>query len=199
MLLHTDGNYLGMMENIPPEWVSSLEGALSAVEEGRVKNLVLFGEDLLMYVPFSRLERLMDKLEHLVVFSPFSDGLCAYAHIRVPMDLMGRIEGTFSTLMGKVRAKAFLPNTFNHTDFLRLLLEYLPQGRKRTQPFGGEGFDNQQKGAPIQEQLDNRKEREPEQALREKHSHARGGSNLPHVGCDYGSLYALLVYAYQVP
>lgn len=130
VLLHTDCNYLGMLENFDLAWLSDLGAVLSAVEEGRVKNLVVFGEDLLDYVPFSTLEKLIDRLEHLVVFSPFADGLSTYAHIKVPMDLMGRIEGTFSTLLGKVKAKAFLPGSFNHTDFLRLLLEYLPQAKK---------------------------------------------------------------------
>ncbi|MCS7196553.1 MAG: 2Fe-2S iron-sulfur cluster-binding protein [Aquificaceae bacterium] len=126
LLLLQEGNSLGLIGNIPLEWLSDPLESLQVA-----KNAVLFGEDLLDYVDVERLEKSFERLEHLVVLSPFEDGIAQYAQIKVPLDLMGELEGTYSTLMGELRAKRFLPGSFNHTEFLRSLLEYLPEGDKK--------------------------------------------------------------------
>ncbi|RMH81333.1 MAG: hydroxyacid dehydrogenase [Acidobacteria bacterium] len=142
MLVHTDVNFLGLMENIPLEWLSDMPAVFQGIEEGKIKNLILFGEDVLEYVPMPRMESLMEKLEHVVVFSPFEDGLSQYAHIKVPMGMMGEVEGSYTTLMGKVRARSFLPNAFNHTEFLRLVVENLPEERTAPKVLRGGSLPN---------------------------------------------------------
>ncbi|MEJ7553628.1 MAG: 2Fe-2S iron-sulfur cluster-binding protein [Aquificaceae bacterium] len=135
MLLY-DGNFLGFLKHIPLSWLSDLHEALQ-----RVKNLVIFGEDLTDYMKMEELEKVFEGLEHLVVFSPFEDGLAQYAQIKIPMSLMGEIDGTLTTLMGEKKTLKFLPKAFNHTEFLRSLLEYLPQGEKEPVVLKGEPRD----------------------------------------------------------
>lgn len=124
VLVH-DGNFMGLMENIPLQELSSLGRALK-----EAKRIVIFGEDLLDYLSIQELERILENMEHKVVFSPFEDGISSLAPIRVPMDLIGEIEGTFTSLVGQVKAKRVLNKFFDHTDFLRSLLELLPKGEK---------------------------------------------------------------------
>lgn len=125
LLLVHDGNFLGLMKHIPLEWLSNLPEALS-----KARRVILFGEDPLDYMRLEDLENILGGLEQLIVFTPFKDGIAQYAQIKIPMDLLGETEGTFSTLMGELKASRFLPKSFNHTEFLKNLLEYLPEDRK---------------------------------------------------------------------
>ncbi|MDW8096135.1 MAG: 2Fe-2S iron-sulfur cluster-binding protein, partial [Aquificaceae bacterium] len=133
LLLH-DGNFLGLLKHIPTGWFSYLPEALRSV-----KNVLVFGEDLLDYMDLGSVENLVKDLDYLVVFSPFEDGLSQYAQIKIPMDLMGETDGTYSTLMGEVKGRRFLPKSFNHTDFLRALVEHLPEANKSPRVVSGEG------------------------------------------------------------
>ncbi len=124
VLLH-DGNFLGLIKHIPLDWLSHLHTALS-----KAKNLIVFGEDITDYISMEELEKIFENLEHLVVFSPFEDGITSYAHIKVPMDLMGELDGTLTTLRGELKAVRFLQKAFNHTEFLKGLLENVPEAKK---------------------------------------------------------------------
>lgn len=135
VLLH-DGNFMGLIRHIPIDWISSLPEALN-----RVKNLIIFGEDLLDYMSIEEVEKLFEKAEHTVAFSPFEDGIAQLAHIRVPMDLFGEIEGTYHTLMGEKKAKRVLHKFFDHTDLLRSILESLPTEEKTPAVLKGGSFE----------------------------------------------------------
>jgi len=135
VLLH-DGNFMGLIRHIPIDWISSLPEALN-----RVKNLIIFGEDLLDYISIEEVEKLFEKAEHTVVFSPFEDGIAQLAHIRVPMDLFGEIEGTYHTLMGEKKANRVLHKFFDHTDLLRSILESLPTEEKTPAVLKGGSFE----------------------------------------------------------
>ncbi|MFN3264477.1 MAG: hydroxyacid dehydrogenase, partial [Aquificaceae bacterium] len=124
LLLH-DSNFLGLIKHIPLDWLSSPSSALQ-----KAKNLIIFGEDLTDYIRIEELEKVFDGLEHLVVFSPFEDGIAQYAQIRIPMAMIGELEGTVETLMGEVKTRRFLQKAFNHTEFLRNLLDYIPEAEK---------------------------------------------------------------------
>ncbi|MFN4013157.1 MAG: 2Fe-2S iron-sulfur cluster-binding protein [Aquificaceae bacterium] len=133
MLVH-DGNFLGLIESIPVQELSSLGGALR-----EAKRVVIFGEDLLDYLSMEELEKILENMEHKVVFSPFEDGISSLAPIKIPMDLIGEMEGTFTSLMGKVKAQRVLNKSFNHTDFLRSLLEMLPKEEKGIRTLRSQG------------------------------------------------------------
>ncbi len=132
VLVVYDGNFTGLLKHMPIEWFSSLTRVLK-----EAKNLIVFGEDLLDYIRLEELEKYIRELEHLVAFSPFEDGLSSYAQIKVPMALMGEVDGSLSSYMGSVRIRKFLPKAFEHTDFLRSLLDYMPAEEKEVKVLKG--------------------------------------------------------------
>ncbi|MDQ7082940.1 MAG: hypothetical protein Q9N34_08345 [Aquificota bacterium] len=81
------------------------------------------------------LERMAEKLEHFIVASPYDFGLSVRASVKVPMSLMGENEGTFTTLMGEVKGRKFLPWAFDWTWGLGELSPVSLSGRLR----GGQG------------------------------------------------------------
>ncbi len=127
-ILPKDTNSLILYELLRERY-SDLGKLMELAEGGEIKNLIIFGEDILEFYPLSRFEELGKKLEHFVVVSPFGDGLSQYAHIRIPMALMGEQEGSFLTLFGERRVKAFLPWAFGELEFWRSLAESL-EGKK---------------------------------------------------------------------
>ncbi|MFN7065691.1 MAG: 2Fe-2S iron-sulfur cluster-binding protein [Aquificaceae bacterium] len=137
MILH-DGNFIGLIKHIPVEELSSL---YSAIREA--KNLVVFGEDLLDYMSMEELETLLKDKEHIVVFSPFEDGISSMANIKIPMDLIGEIEGSFTTLRGTLYAKRVLQKGFDHRELLISILELLPKETRESRVLKGEGKEVQ--------------------------------------------------------
>jgi NADH-quinone oxidoreductase subunit G len=117
-----------VLENFSWEELTPIESLIRHVEEGRVRNLLIFGEDLFDPYGSERISKLKEKVEHFVVFSPFLDGLSSLSYFRVPMFLMGEEEGTYSTLMGKRKTKGFLPGGGSLQEFLKSLLDSLPKG-----------------------------------------------------------------------
>ena len=90
---------------------------------GDIDNLIVFGEDVLEFYAEGVFKELSEKLEHLIVVSPFADGLSEYAHIRIPMSLMGEHDGTYLTFFGEVKVRKFLPWAFDDVGFWRYLGE----------------------------------------------------------------------------
>ncbi|AAC06711.1 2Fe-2S iron-sulfur cluster-binding protein [Aquifex aeolicus] len=102
---------------------SDLPAVMEACERGDIENLIIFGEDILEFYEDKVFEELKEKLEHLVVVSPYEDGLSEYAHIKIPMSLMGENEGTYKTFFGEVKGKKFLPWAFDDLAFWKYLGE----------------------------------------------------------------------------
>jgi NADH-quinone oxidoreductase subunit G len=128
MLVCKEANFLGVLENLSWEELTPIESLIRHVEEGRVRNLLIFGEDLFDLYGSERISKLREKVEHFVVFSPFLDGLSSLSYFRVPMFLMGEEEGTYSTLTGERKTKGFLPERGSLQEFLKSLLDNLPKG-----------------------------------------------------------------------
>jgi len=117
-----DANSIGLYNELKDIY-SDLHKVIELAEENQLKNLILFGEEVLEFYPISRFEELKEKLEHFIVVSPFKDGLSQYAHIRIPMTLLGEKEGTFLTMFGERKVKAFLPWAFSDTEFWKSLAD----------------------------------------------------------------------------
>ncbi|WP_448583297.1 2Fe-2S iron-sulfur cluster-binding protein [Thermocrinis sp.] len=127
MLVCKEANFLGLLQTFSWEELSPIESLIRYIEEGRVRNLLIFGEDLLDLYPQERIVKLRERVEYFVVFSPFLDGLSSLSYFRVPMFLMGEEEGSYSTLMGERKTKSFLPKGGSLQEFLKSLLDNLPK------------------------------------------------------------------------
>ena len=124
LILPKDGNTFGLYERTK-EIYSDIGEIVEAVLRGEINTLVLFGEDIKDYYEPETLERMAEKLEHLIVASPYDFGLSVRASVRIPMSLMGENEGTFTTLMGEVKGRKFLPWAFDDMSFWENLAQSL--------------------------------------------------------------------------
>jgi len=117
-----DGNTFYLYEALKGIY-SDLDAIMEMVNKKEIENLIIFGEDILEFYELEFFAELREKLEHLVVVSPFKDGLSEYAHIRIPMSLMGENEGTYKTFFGEVKGSKFLPWSFDDLSFWKYLGE----------------------------------------------------------------------------
>ncbi len=122
LLLPKDGNVYGLYERIG-KFYSDIDEIVQKALRGEINTLVVFGEDITEYYEPETIEQLADRLEHLIVASPYDFGLSVRATVKVPMALMGETEGTFTTLFGEVRGKKFLPWAFDDITFWKYLEE----------------------------------------------------------------------------
>lgn len=122
LLLPKDGNLYGVYERIKDIY-SDIDAVIQSALRGEINTLVLFGEDILDYYPPEVIEQLADRLEHLIVASPYETGVAARATVKIPMALMGETEGTFTILFGEVKGRKFLPWSFDDISFWKNLEE----------------------------------------------------------------------------
>ncbi|MEN3033444.1 MAG: 2Fe-2S iron-sulfur cluster-binding protein [Aquificaceae bacterium] len=125
LILHPDGNYLGLIQRLSPELLTPIGLALEEIIKGNIKTALVFGEDLTELLPITEITRIFSKLDHLCVLSPYIDGLAQLAHVRVPMGLLGETKGTISSVLGEVELKSFLPWANDHGEFLKVVAEQL--------------------------------------------------------------------------
>ena len=137
LILHRDANYLGVYGIFGGDMLSDLGSIMEEVKEGKIKNLLVFGEDLLDYYQEEDIQEIFRRLENFVVFSPFADGLARWASIAVPMNLYGETDGSFYTLKGLRSSKRFLPWSFDESSFYEELLKSLPQEFKEVKVLRG--------------------------------------------------------------
>ena len=117
-----DANTFYLYEVLKDKY-SDLDAIIRYAQEGKIDNLIVFGEEVLEFYDEELFKKLSETLEHLVVASPFRDGLSEYAHIRIPMSLMGEHEGTYITFFGEVKVRKFLPWAFDDVEFWKYLGE----------------------------------------------------------------------------
>jgi len=129
LILPKDANTYGLYRRMRSSY-SDLEAVLGMVMGGEIAVLVLIGEDLSEYYEKDMLQEILKKAEHIIVASPFSDGLAEEAVFRIPLSLMGETEGSFTTLFGEVRGRRFLPWSFDDISFWKELEKSLGELRR---------------------------------------------------------------------
>ncbi len=126
LLLHKGANFLGVYK-VFGDKLSDIGSVWEAVNEGSIRNLLVYGEDLLECFDLEQVQRMAQRLENFIVFSPFEDGISKLAKISLPMNLYGETEGSFQTLLGPKKSRKFLPWSFDdvglHDEILKTLSE----------------------------------------------------------------------------
>jgi len=112
LLLPRDGNTYGLYSRLRDVY-SDIDAIVKRALSGEINTLVVFGEDLVEYYGPEVMEELAEKLDHLIVASPYDLGPSLRATVKIPMALFGESEGTFTTLMGEVKGRKFLPWAFD--------------------------------------------------------------------------------------
>ncbi len=116
LLLPKDGNTYGMFKVFGGK-LSDTGALLENIRQGKIRALIMFGEDVFDYYPQAEVVDTLSSLEHLIVSNPFKNELSRMAVIRIPMSLMGENEGSYTTLMGEVKGNSFLPWAFDDVSF----------------------------------------------------------------------------------
>ncbi len=122
VLLPKDGNTYGVYKVFGNK-LSDLGAVIDKVSSGEIKALVVFGEDIYDYYNRNEVMEKLNSLEHLIVSSPYKNELTEMASLKIPMSLMGESNGTYTTLMGEIKGKSFLPWAFDDISFWKNLRE----------------------------------------------------------------------------
>ncbi len=120
LILPKDGNTYGLYRRLR-DLYSDIEAVMGLAMGGEISTLVVIGEDLTEYYSEELLSDVLGGVDHLVVASPFADGLAQRALFRIPMALMGETDGSFTTLFGEVKGRRFLPWSFDDVSFWKEL------------------------------------------------------------------------------
>ncbi|MFN3814098.1 MAG: 2Fe-2S iron-sulfur cluster-binding protein [Aquificaceae bacterium] len=129
LLIHRGANFLGVYK-IFGDKLSDIGSIWEATGGGRIRNLVVYGEDLLESYRLEEVQSQTSRLENLVVFSPFADGMSRLAKVSIPFSLYGETEGSFQTLLGQKKGRRFLSWSFDDIDFHKQVLKNLPEEEK---------------------------------------------------------------------
>ncbi|HID56099.1 TPA: hypothetical protein EYP37_06195 [Candidatus Poribacteria bacterium] len=96
--LFTYGNVEGAFKSVLPH--KTVAQIIEEIYQGRIKALFSFGYDLLSAYPHERVREALEKLELLVVSSPFENESAKLAHFLLPESVWLEREGTVLTAFG---------------------------------------------------------------------------------------------------
>ena len=133
IILPYQTNAIGQINNLKISHY--LPDVLKAIEEGKIKNLIISGEDIFDYVEKEYFMSILNKLENLIVFSPFENELTSLATIAFGTNLWVEKSGTFEGFFGKRENKAPLRENISERTVLEDLLnicKYTPLSVRRT-------------------------------------------------------------------
>ena len=90
-------------DRVPSQPGIGYRDMLSAVREGRVKAMVIIGENQVLADPHGELAQALPKLEFLVVHENFAGEAGKYAHALLPATTFAEREGTYTNLERRVQ------------------------------------------------------------------------------------------------
>jgi NADH-quinone oxidoreductase subunit G len=120
LILPYSRNPIGAINHI--ERGEDLRAILEAVAEGKIKHLIVFGEDLLHHFQADYLSAILSNLKNLILITPFKNGLEKEANIVIGSSLWIEEEGTVDSWRGKVFCKKVINGGIEEKVILQNLL-----------------------------------------------------------------------------
>ena len=121
------------------------------IENGKIKNLIVSGEDIFEYFKEEYVKNILEKLDNLIVISPFEDGISMVADISIGSSLWMEEEGSFEGFFGVRNIKPALRPVMFEKDIVKTITEkvkFLPMAvreeRKNMQYYDFEYFENKE-------------------------------------------------------
>jgi len=121
------------------------------IESGKIKNLIVSGEDIFEYFKEEYVKNILEKLDNLIVISPFEDGISMVADISIGSSLWMEEEGSFEGFFGVRNIKPALRPVMFEKDIVKTITEkvkFLPMAvreeRKNMQYYDFEYFENKE-------------------------------------------------------
>ncbi len=100
LIVSSGRNLIGQNKYI--ENLTDLRKVISLIFEGKIKNLIIFGEDILEHFESNYLKSLFINLNNIISITPFYDGLAQVSDIAIGSSLWMEEKGSVDTWRGKV-------------------------------------------------------------------------------------------------
>ncbi|ACO03580.1 MAG TPA: ferredoxin [Persephonella sp.] len=94
------------------------------IEDGKIKNLVVIGEDLLEHIDDEYMNTILSRLENIITVTPFEDGLALSSHIALGSSLWMEEEEEVCGIKGDVKTKSSI-TSIQEKDVLNMIYEKL--------------------------------------------------------------------------
>lgn len=121
------------------ENLAYLPDVVQMILDGRIENIVMFGEELAFVLEEMVFKQVWDRLKTKVMFTPFEDGLSLIADMAVPLNTWIEEDGHFEGARGVKRFKKSLNTGFSTTSLLVQIKNSLPQ-RQTTKTYQPAGY-----------------------------------------------------------
>ncbi len=99
LIIPQERNAFGVINNISKLYY--LPDIIKQIEEGKIENLVLIGEDIVHCIEEDKMKELFMKLKNTVVMTPFNDGLALSSNVAIGSSLWFEEEGETEGFYGK--------------------------------------------------------------------------------------------------
>ena len=111
------------------ENLTDLRKIISLIFEGKIKNLIIFGEDILEHFEGNYLKSLSINLKNIITITPFNDGLAKISNIAIGSSLWMEESGTVDSWRGKVCLKESIKSPITE-EFITSRLNNLIEDKK---------------------------------------------------------------------
>ena len=146
LILPQETNAYGIINKLELDY---LPGIFQKIKKGKIKNLILYGEDIVDHISDEELQEIYTQLENSVVITPFSDGLAISSNIAIGSALWMEKEQTTEGFGGIRKGRKAFENIFTEeyiTDKILQMIKATPvslREKKKTEIefYDYEGFD----------------------------------------------------------
>ncbi len=145
LILPQEANGIGLINSLKLVYLPEV---IKKTKEGKIKNLLLIGEDIVDHITDEELQEMFLKAENSIVITPFSDGLALSCSYALGTTLWMEDSRTFEGFRGKVQTKKSIQGGITEERVLQILTEKMPytpeavrERIEETQFYHWEGFD----------------------------------------------------------
>jgi len=133
LLAPSQTNTVGLYETV--DNLTCLTDVLNKVKEGKIKNLIIFDEDITRYIEPDHLREVLMSAQFTAVISPFSDGLALSSNVAVGCSLWFEEERTTKGFLGERKNPPTIPRGLPQAKIVETILSAVkPQEGNRSQP-----------------------------------------------------------------
>ena len=126
LILPRGRNSLGLLNRVKN--LTDLRKLLHAIELGKIKNLIIFGEDLVEHFELNYLSALLSNLKNIVLITQFNDGLLKKLKpkLAIGSSLWFEENGTVDSWRGTVKVKQSIKTNFTEEFIVKEILDKTP-------------------------------------------------------------------------
>jgi NADH-quinone oxidoreductase subunit G len=108
LIIPSERNAFGLLNRL--ENFYYLPDIFKEIREGKIKNLILVGEDISEHFHEEEIKEIFSKLENSIIFTPFNDGMALSCNIAIGSSLWMEESGTTEGFRGKKEIRGALKN-----------------------------------------------------------------------------------------